>query len=468
MAVIHFRCQEGRCIYSMHPLKNYSSQLVRPVWIDVRFSCVASEQSDTWLVFAYVQLRMFMEYLVSLVTIGLAALGMAWMPTLSTFLRVSYSIVYILLGVLLFSVLPMLPRADPLHYPQFTLHLTETVVLVALMGSGLKIDQPFSLRKWKNPFKLVSVGMISCIALTAIVAWQWIGIDLGSALLLGAILSPTDPVLASDVQVGPPNEKERDSVKFALTAEGGMNDGTAFPFVWLGILMTTGFFTGPGSWFEWAGYYLLYKVLCGLVIGYLLGKLSGYILFSLPEKYRAARIEDGFVAISLTLVVYGCAELLDGYGFIAVFTCAVALRNYELGHRMHRTLHSFSDQIERMLVAIVLLLFGGSLVNGLLNHLTWPLAILGAGFVLIIRPLTAWFTLRRSGLHARERIFISFFGIRGVGSLYYMSFAVQETSLNWLKPMWSTVAFTILLSVIIHGLTAVTAITRLEHHNRNR
>ncbi|OQP51208.1 cation:proton antiporter [Niastella populi] len=409
-----------------------------------------------------------MEYLVGLITIGIAALGMAWMPTISSFVRISYSIVYIIIGILLFLILPMLPYADPLQHPAITLHLTETVVLVALMGSGLKIDQPFSIREWKHSLKLVSVGMISSIALTAFIAWYFVGMDIASALLLGAILSPTDPVLASDVQVGPPQESEKDSVKFTLTAEGGMNDGTAFPFVWLGILMATGFLAKPGAWMEWTSYYLLYKLLCGLAAGYLLGKLFGYVLFSLPEKYRVARIEDGFVALSITLVVYGCTELLNGYGFIAVFTCAVTLRNYEMGHDLHRTLHSFSDQIERMLVAIVLLLFGGSIVNGLLDHLTWPLAMLGLGFLLIIRPLAVWLTLSGSKLTYREKSVISFFGIRGVGSLYYMSFATQHTSLTWLKSMWSTVAFVILLSVLIHGLTASRAISMLDKGRKTK
>ncbi|WP_205513615.1 cation:proton antiporter [Longitalea arenae] len=407
-----------------------------------------------------------MEYLVWVVTIGIAALGMAWMPTVSNLIRISYSIVYILLGILLFSIVPMLPYADPLYYSQFTLHLTETVVLVALMGSGLKIDQPFSFKEWRYPLRLVSVGMISCIAVTALAAWAVTGMDLASALLLGAILSPTDPVLASDVQVEPPHEGVKDTVKFTLTAEGGMNDGTAFPFVWLGILMATGSFAEPGAWMEWTGFYFLYKLLCGLAVGFLLGKVFGYVLFSLPEKYRAARIEDGFVALSITMVVYGCTELLNGYGFIAVFTCAVTLRNYEMGHALHRTLHAFSDQIERMLVAIVLLLFGGSLVNGILNHLSWPQVILGVSFLLIIRPIVTWLTLSRTKLKFRERSFLSFFGIRGVGSLYYMSFATQQISLPWLTSMWSTVAFVILLSVVIHGLTASAAISKLENFRK--
>lgn len=403
-----------------------------------------------------------MEYVIGLLIIGTAALGMAWMPALTRLIRVSYSLIYMLLGMLLFWLVPNLPNADPIQYPNFTLRITEMVVLVALMGSGLKIDQPFSLRKWAYPLRLVTIGMSACIAATAFAAWYWLGLDPASAILLGAILSPTDPVLASDVQVGPPQEGKKEDVRFTLTAEGGMNDGTAFPFVWLGVLLSLSFFDSTTSWLSWAGFHLVYKVGAGLLCGFLLGKGISYVLFSLPEKYRVVRIEDGFVALSVTLLVYATAELVKGYGFIAVFVCALTLRNHEMDHQLHKTLHSFSDQIERILVAIVLLVFGGSLIDGILDHLTWPLALLGIGFLLVIRPLTTWFSLAGTRLRKRERAAISFFGIRGIGSLYYMSFAMQHAKLALLQQLWSTVAFIILLSVIIHGITANTAISKLE------
>lgn len=403
-----------------------------------------------------------MEYVIALLIVGTAALGMAWMPALTRLIRVSYSLIYMLLGMLLFWLVPNLPNADPYQYPNFTLRITEMVVLVALMGSGLKIDERFSLHKWAYPLRLVTIGMLACIAVTAFAAWYWIGLDPASAILLGAILSPTDPVLASDVQVGPPQEGKKEDVRFTLTAEGGMNDGTAFPFVWLGVLLSLSFFDSTSSWLSWAGFYLIYKVGAGLLCGFLLGKGISYVLFSLPEKYRVVRIEDGFVALSVTLLVYATAELVKGYGFIAVFVCALTLRNHEMNHRLHKTLHSFSDQIERILVAIVLLLFGGSLIDGILDHLTWPLALLGIGFLLVIRPITTWVSLACTRLPNRERAAISFFGIRGIGSLYYMSFTMLHTKLPLLQQLWSTVAFIILLSVIIHGVTANTAISKLE------
>jgi sodium/hydrogen antiporter len=403
-----------------------------------------------------------MEYYIILVVIGLAALGMAWMPAIGERLRLSYAVIYVVVGVLLYVIFPWIPKADPLVHQGFTLRLTELVVLVALMGSGLKIDEPFSLRRWRVPLRLVSFGMLSCISVTAFAAWYWVGMDVASAILLGAVLAPTDPVLASDVQVGPPNEKERSRAKFALTAEGGMNDGTAFPFVWLAIFLVTKN-TGDGSfWIGWFGFTLIYKLAAGVACGYLVGKGIAYLIFNLPEKYRILKIQDGFVALSITLLVYGITELVHGYGFIGVFACAITLRNAEMGHELHTTLHEFSDQVERILVAVTLLIFGGALVSGILEALTLPLALLGLAFLLIIRPLTTFPFIGKGIKYLPEKIMVSFFGIRGIGSLYYISFALQEAKFKGSKELWSVVAFVILVSIVLHGISANTVLRKVN------
>lgn len=407
-----------------------------------------------------------MEYSVALVIVGLAILGMAWMPELSNRLRISYAFIYLVAGALLYLAVPTLPVAAPFKREEFNVRFTELVVLIALMSSGLRIDQPFSLRRWAVPLRLVSAGMLACIALAAFAAWYWIGMDAASAVVLASALAPTDPVLASDVQVGPPQEKEQDEVKFSLTAEGGMNDGTAFPFVWLGILLATQPSGDSEFWLKWIGFNVIYKLGIGLVAGYLLGKLLAYLIFEVPAKLRVLKIEDGFVAFSMTLLVYGVTELLMGYGFVAVFVCAITLRNHEMDHSYHKTLHSFSDQIERMLVAITLLIFGGTLVTGIMENLTWKLALYGLVFLFVIRPLTTWpFTVRKGAL-LQERLMISFFGIRGVGSIYYTSFALAHAEFKWAKELWSTVAFIIVVSIIVHGLSANVAIRKLGEVRR--
>jgi NhaP-type Na+/H+ or K+/H+ antiporter len=403
------------------------------------------------------------SYIVSITVIGIAALGMAWMPDIAKRTKISYATIYVLIGIVLYSLIPSLPVADPLKQQEYTLRLSELVVIVSLMGSGLKIDQPFSFKSWSIPFRLVIITMILSIAAVTFFGWWAFGFSLASAVLLGAVLAPTDPVLAADVQVGPPLQAQKDNVRFSLTAEAGMNDGMAFPFVWLAITFA---FVGTGSSesaiLEWFVRDFVYKILAGVVIGILMGRFLAYLVFYLPEKQNFTVIRDGFVAVSATLMVYGITELVHGYGFVAVFVTALALRNYELHHKFHKKLHDFTDQIERILLAIVLILFGGSLVSGILDSLTWKMAGFGVGFVFIIRPLCGLLGLIGTRLHVKEKLAVSFFGIRGIGSIYYLTFALTETRFTSAPEIWSMVAFIVLLSLCIHGLTATSVMTKIE------
>ena len=401
-------------------------------------------------------------YIIILTLVGLAALGMAWMPAISRETGISYSIIYVLLGVALYaSVGRFLPLPNPISSNKDTLHLTELVVIVSLMGTGLKIDQPFSFRRWAVPFRLVSITMILSIAIVTVSAMWGFGFNLATALLLGAVLAPTDPVLASDVQVGPPMEETQDKVKFSLTAEAGMNDGTAFPFTWLAIMLAVA--DGqPMDFNYWTLFYLLYKIAAGVACGFLLGRGLSFLMFRLPEKHKVLTIRDGFVAISATLLVYGITEMVQGYGFIAVFVSAITMRNFELHHKYHKKLHDFTDQIERILIAVVLLLFGGSLVTGILHKLTWQMGVFSVLFVLLIRPLTSLIGLIGTRLHRKEKMAISFFGIKGMGSFYYLAFALEERFFAKNEELWAIGAFVVLLSILVHGPTATPVMRKLE------
>jgi NhaP-type Na+/H+ or K+/H+ antiporter len=406
-----------------------------------------------------------MSYLIIMTVIGIAALGMAWMPSISQKTQVSYSVIYVAFGALLYLIFRnVLPLPDPISKNQTTLHLTEIVVIVSIMGTGLKIDQPFSFKSWKIPFRLVIITMILSIFIVAILGWSTLGYDVATALLLGAVLAPTDPVLASDVQVGPPHEEEQHTVKFSLTAEAGMNDGTAFPFILLAVTIALLGSPEEASFTTWFLTDFVYRILAAVVAGYLIGRVLGYLIFRLSEKVEYIVVRDGFIALSSTLIVYGFTEMIHGYGFIAVFVTAITLRNYELGHKFHKKLHDFTDQIERILVSIVLVLFGGSLVSGILDHLTWPLALFGVAFVFLIRPLTGFVSLLGIPLHTKEKFGISFFGIKGIGSFFYLAFALTKAEFAYAHQLWSLVAFTVLLSIIIHGFTATRFMINLDKH----
>lgn len=402
------------------------------------------------------------NYIVILTIIGFAAFSMAFMPTISKHTGISYAIIYVALGVLIYLLFPkFLPNPLPQANGKMILHFTELVVIISLMGTGIKIDRSFSFKKWSSPLRLISLAMLLCILASTLLGYYFVGLDLASAILLAAVLAPTDPVLAADVQVGPPNESKKSETKFALTAEAGLNDGMAFPFTWLAIaLMAQG---DKKTMLNWLAFDLVLKILIGLAIGYLLGKLVGYLVFTLSKKVKLLNTNDGFLAISLTLAVYGLTELAHGYGFIAVFIAAITLRHSEKTHDYHEDLHAFTDQIERLLVAVLLLAFGGSLTMGILAALTVKTVIFALAFLFIIRPIAGLLSLYGSKMYLKEKLAISFFGIRGMGSIFYLAFAVNQTSFLQVEALWSAVAFTILISIIIHGFTAAPIMKHLKN-----
>ncbi|MGB3180448.1 MAG: cation:proton antiporter [Cyclobacteriaceae bacterium] len=338
------------------------------------------------------------------------------------------------------------------------------VVIVALMGTGLKIDRPFSLKIWQAPFRLVSITMLLSIAAVAAIGmfvFQW---DIASSMLLAAVLAPTDPVLAADVQVDGPNKGEQDDIRFALTGEAGMNDGMAF--TWLAIALAFTIDNTSGRLIEWFLYDVLFRVGVGVVIGLLVGRLVVYLFFHLPEKYGKKHVRDGLVALSCTLIVYGATELAHGYGFIAVFVSVITIRNYEREHKYHAKLHAFTGQIECILLAILLVLFGGSLVNGILGDLTWPLVLGGVAFLLLVRPLAGYVALSGLSMPRRAKAAVSFFGIKGIGSFFYLAFALEEVEFVFQKEVWSLTVFVVLVSILIHGLSAPTVMKKLSVNDK--
>ncbi|WP_262923028.1 cation:proton antiporter domain-containing protein [Hymenobacter cellulosilyticus] len=289
---------------------------------------------------------------------GVAILGVAWLPSLLEKYPLSYPILYLGLGMAIYA-LPLDLPTDPFQHQEFVTHISELCVIVALTGTGLKIDRSFSLRTWRTPLLLVLVLMVLTIAGLTLAGWALVGLPLASAVLLAAALAPTDPVLAGDVQVGDPGEGREDNVRFALTGEAGLNDGLAFPFVYLAIALLP---AAAGSLPERLGHWLwqdvVYRTVAALVFGIVSGKLLAYLIFSLPKRISIKTGAYGFVALAVTLITYGLTELAHGYGFLAVFLAAVTLRGRERRHEYHKQMHAFTDQLERLFIVIILILFG--------------------------------------------------------------------------------------------------------------
>jgi len=402
------------------------------------------------------------QYILILALIGFGSFIICWMPKISEYTGISYAIFYVVIGFLMYRIFPdILPNPLPQQNPTLTLHLTEIVVIVSLMGAGIKIDRAFKFKAWAVPLKLATITMILCIIAATILGYYFLGLGLASAALLGAALAPTDPVLASDVQVGPPNDEAKSETRFSLTAEAGLNDGMAFPFTWLAITLGLISMGGNAEISNWFLFDVIYRIVAGVLIGYFSGKFIGYLVFDLSTRYKFLETRDGLLAISITLLVYGLTELLSAYGFISVFICAITLRHFEKHHAYHTELHSFSDQVERLLTCVLLILLGGALANSVLDSLTWEMVVFVLAFIFLVRPLSGMLTLIGSKLHAKEKLAISFFGIKGMGSVFYLAFAFGKFDFKYQDELWAITAFTILISVILHGLTATPIMKRL-------
>ena len=156
-----------------------------------------------------------------------------------------------------------------------------------------------------------------------------------------------------------------------------MNDGLAFPFVHLAILLATVDATGNAGLLNWLTIDVGWRLAAGVAVGVAVGRGLGWLTFRMPNRARLSRTGDGFVALGITTVAYSVAEMMQGYGFLAVFVAAVAFRATERRHRYHEKLHDFVEQIERLLMMILLVLFGGALaVGGLLRDLRRPRELL--------------------------------------------------------------------------------------------
>ncbi len=395
---------------------------------------------------------------------GVSALLAAVLPRLVAGRALSLPLVFLSLGVVL-GVLPGLPfTADPERHPAFVEHLTEITVIVALMGAGLALDRPPGWLRWANTWRLLGLAMPLSIAAVALLSGWALGLAPAAALLLGAALAPTDPVLAGEVQVGEPTSEEiaeheleraEDEVRFALTSEAGLNDALAFPFVYAAVLLATQG-TAVGDWIgRWLAYEVLYKIAVGLLVGAAVGWLLARLTFSARRRtLRLAEHREGSVALAATFLAYGLTEVAQGYGFLAVFVAAVAIRSSERFHDYHRDLHHFVEQIERLLTVLVLLLLGMALADGLLARVGWRELALTAAVLLVIRPLAAGIALRGSCGTRAERAAMAFFGVRGIGSLYYVAYAVGAASFAGADTVWVIVGLVVAGSVLLHGITA--------------
>ncbi len=399
-------------------------------------------------------------YHLVLVALGGAVVLAYWLPRFVSSREPATAALMIGLGWLMSSLAPGVSDAiSPLTAPRQWEVVCEICVVTGLFGVGLRIDRLRTRQRWIPTARLLAVGMPLCILAVAVLGWQIGGLTLVGCLLLGAVLAPTDPVLAGDVQVGPPTEGGEHPVRFALTTEAGLNDGLAFPFVHLALAIGAAGAVSAGLLGEWLWRDLIYRVVVGVAGGALVGWVLGKMLFDFPRENALAKTESGVVALAGVLLAYGLTELAEGYGFIAAFVAGLALRRSESHHEFHRRLHDFTESIEHALTALLLVALGAALPN-LLPHLDLSGAAIAVALIVVIRPVIGWVSLLRSGLTGQRRLVVAVYGVRGVGSIYYLAYAGSHMTLVDAPRLWAIVAFCILLSTVLHGFTAAFAVEK--------
>ena len=385
----------------------------------------------------------------------------------------SLPMVYVALGWALFSLPLGLPRLDPVGVGLHTTvaeYLTEFIVIVSLVGAGIAIDRPFSWRGWRLVWPLLAVTMVLSVAAVSLLGWAGLGLTPAAAVLLGASLSPTDPVLARSVQVGPPGENERDDVRFALTAEAGLNDGLAFPFTYLAVAVVG--VTGLGTWtWEWVALDVVWRIAAGVAVGVAVGRAGAWYVFERStetgdddhaDDETNGDTNEGLVVMGTLLAAYGIAEVAEGYGFLAVFVGAVAARQRSSDSTYHELSHHFVDQLEKVVLVGMLLGLGGLVAGGVLAPLTVPMALVALAAVLVVRPLAGIAGMLKSPLPWAGRWAVSFLGVRGMGTLYYLAYGQNKGVTEGAEVLWATATFAILVSVVVHGVAAGPVMARLE------
>jgi NhaP-type Na+/H+ or K+/H+ antiporter len=426
-------------------------------------------------------------------SVGALLILMVLVGSMMQRLPLSTAMIYLLIGFMFGPAGAGLIELDPLREAPLLRLVTEVAVLVSLFTAGLKLRLPLADIAWHLPVRLAVAAMLVTIVLIAFVGIVVLDLSPGVAILLGAILAPTDPVLASDVQIRNPGERDR--LRLGLTGEAGLNDGIAFPFVMLGLGLLGLHELGPyGA--HWIAVDLIWAVSAGLASGWLWGFGIGSLVVYLRRSYHEALGLEEFLALGLIAFSYGFALLIHSYGFLAVFAAGLALRRMEHGASgdegpaivvepsnpesgkevathpekasayMTQALLSFSEQLERIVEVAVVLLLGGMLS---MRYVTADALWFTPLLFLVIRPMSVALSLRGYETPSQYRKLMGWFGIRGIGSIYYLLYAVERGLPSELaEDLVSLVFDVVAASIVVHGISATPLMDRYSERKERK
>jgi sodium/hydrogen antiporter len=389
-------------------------------------------------------------YILELLVIGclllMVTLGSGWIKRLP----LSYALIYLIVGIILspygFNLIQVRPETE------FLERLTELVVLISLFSCGLKMNRPLNTWAWQSTIRLIGLLMpLSIFAVAAIAHW-FLNLEWGPAVLLGAILAPTDPVLASEVQLSHP--EDRDELRFGLTSEGGLNDALAFPFVYFGLHWIKD--DNWQNWFvQWVAVDLLWAIVAGLGMGILVPKIIVWLDKRIQHLRPVDSLMEDFVALGIVLLTYSLTEIVNGYGFLAVFVAGmITQRSYHDPEKKLSQLE-FAETIEKLLEIGTILLLGSLLRIDPIQKYLIPGLIIAGSLIFIIRPLGIWITSIGEGYYPLRRWLFGWFGIRGVGSIYYLTYSLGSGLKDGIGEQIAWITFiAIISSIILHGISS--------------
>lgn len=402
-------------------------------------------------------------YILNLLVVGFlllfVTLGSGWISRLPLSDALIYLIVGIILGPLGVRLIQERPAAE------FMERVAELVVIVSLFGCGLRINRPVNLWAWNTTVRLIGFLMpISIFAVAALGHWI-LGLDWGAAILLGAILAPTDPVLASEVQLS--DMEDKDELRFGLTSEGGLNDALAFPFVYFGIYWLED--NNWQNWFkQWVAIDLIWAIAAGVVMGIVVARAVFWIDKYLQKFRRVDEVREDFVALSTILLTYSLTEVVNGYGFLAVFVAGLVFKHGYYREKQISQLE-FTEQMEKLLEVGAILLLGVFLrVEPILNYGREALLVAGL-LIFIIRPVGVWISTIGGNFHPAKRWLMGWFGVRGVGSLYYLFYALGKGLQGELAEQIAWITYiTVIISILLHGVSSTPLMNWYEKHIEGR
>lgn len=430
--------------------------------------------------------------------VGAVLLGMGVATSALRAMPCSTAMVYLLLGLLLGPAGAGLLHLDLARDATLLRQVVEVAMLVSLFAIGLRLRVPLSDPLWRLPCRLGLLGMIVTVPLFAACAMFVMGFDWGTALLFAAMLAPTDPVLAHDVQVRDPND--RDLMRFALSGEGGLNDGIALPFALAGLALCgdpAAAHTPPPLSAAFA-LSALWGIAGAAAIGGALGWATIRTVGWLRTRHAQALGLEGFFALALIELSFGVAQFAHTYGFLSAFAAGVAMRRVEHrasgGRAPHEVIgkidaadvvetqrhpdkaHAyitesvldFTIELESIAEAVVMTMIGGVLATLPGPLFTWRTVALTAILFLAVRPAAVALSLIGSSATPTQRRLTAWFGIRGIGSFYYLAFVIEHGPSGVVRPLASPVLAIVTASVIAHGVSATPLMNWYHRLQRRR